>query len=271
MGGEYGGEDEAVGEYEAEEKKEKKVRKSKKDKTRNQDDNEDEDEDDEAKEKKSKKAKKDKKEQKEKKDKKDRKEKKDKKKETETYSGSDEKESDEKEEEDEEDLRYDGRIMSGVVKDLVEFVEKSEKITVDKMYEEVRAQQVTRGFDNKLRMYVVISALFPNGALGAKGINHRSKAIKEFITNGRLSFAEWIWGFEAYLAANPSATKAWAMSLKALYDADLAEEEQILEYYKGQHDSPGFDASKKAAAPFITWLETSEDGSDEDGVDKDSD
>merc|ERR1712039_1029674 len=81
----------------------------------------------------------------------------------------------------------------------------------------------------------------------------------EFITNGRLSFAEWIWGFEAYLAANPSATKAWAMSLKALYDADLVEEEQILEYYKGQHDSPGFDASKKAAAPFVKWLETGED------------
>merc|ERR1712087_844523 len=62
--GEYGGEDEAVGEYEAEEKKEKKVRRSKKDKTRNQDDDDDEDEDEdgEAKEKKSKKEKKDKKE-----------------------------------------------------------------------------------------------------------------------------------------------------------------------------------------------------------------
>merc|ERR1712113_1287706 len=108
------------------------------------------------------------------------------------------------------------------------------------------------------------------GTLSAKGIKHRSKAIKEFITNGRSFFAEWIWGFEAYLVANPSATKAWAMSLKALYDADLVEEEQILEYFKGQHDSPGFDASKKAAAPFVKWLETSEEGSDEDG-DEDSD
>merc|ERR1712213_65429 len=98
--------------------------------------------------------KKEKKEKKDKKDQKDQKEKKDRKKETDTYAASDEKESDEKEDE-EEDLRYDGRIMSGVVKDLVEFVEKSSTLTVDKMYEEVRAQQVTRGFDNKLRMYVV--------------------------------------------------------------------------------------------------------------------
>merc|ERR1712113_1372349 len=245
-------------ENEITETKAKSERKLKKETTGDQDEDEDQYEDGEAKEKK------------EKKDQKDQKEKRDRKKQTDTYSASDEKESDEKEDE-EEDLRYDGRIMSEVVKDLVEFVENSSTLTVDTMYEEVRAQQVTRGFDNKLRMYVVISAFFPSGTLSANGIKLRSKFIQEFITNGRLPFAEWIWGFEAYLSANPSATKAWAMSLKALYDADVAEEEQILEYYEGQHNSPGFDASKKAAAPFITWLETSEDGSDEGGGDEDSD
>jgi len=254
--------DEDGGEDEVQKKEEKEERKSKKETTRDQDADEDEGESGEAKDKTSKK---------EKRDKKDQKEKKDKKKEAEPYSGSDEKESNEKDEdEEEEDLRYGGRIMSGVVRDFADLVEKNEKITADKMYEEVRAQQVTRGFDNKLRMYVVISALFPRGTLSAKGVKHRSKFIQEFITNGRLPFAEWIWGFEAYLAANPNATKAWAMILKTLYDADLAEEEQILEYYKGQHDSPGFDASKKAAAPFVKWLETSEDDSDEDGGDEDS-
>jgi len=260
--------DEDGGEDEAKDKK-KKERKSKKEKARDQDGDEDSYEDGEAKDKKTKKETKDKKEQNDKKlkkDKKDHHQKKDKKKEAETYSGSDEKESDEKEEDgEEEDLRYDGRIMSGVVKEFVEFVKKNEKITVDQMYEEVRAQQVTRGFDNKSRMYVVLSALFPNGTLSATGVKHRSRFIKEFITNGRLPFAEWIWGLEAYLAANPRATKVWAMTLKTLYDEDLVEEEQILEYYRGQHDSPGFDASKKAAAPFIKWLETPEDGSDEDG------
>merc|ERR1719343_453649 len=206
-----------------------------------------------------------------KKEQKDQKEKKGKKTLGATASGSDRKESDEKEDEqeDEEDLRYDGRLMSGVVRECVELVEKSDNITVDKMYEEVRAQQVTRGFDNQLRMYVVVSALFPDGTLSAKGVKHRAKFIKAFITNGGLPFAAWIWGFEAYLAANPRATKAWAMTLKTLYDAELAEEEAILEYFKGQHDGPGFDASKKAAAPFIQWLEASEEGSDDDTVDED--
>merc|ERR1712176_1648790 len=215
---------------------------------------------------------KEKKDKKDKKDKKEKKEKKEKKKEKEADSGSEEKDSDDGEDEaEEEDLRYNGEVMSGVVNDFVEFVKKNEKITVDKMYEEVRAQQVTQCFDNKLRMYVVVAAFFPDGTLSAKGVANRCKFIEEFITNGRLPFAEWIWGFEAYLAANPGALKAWPMSLKALYDADLAEEDQILEYYKGQHDSPGFDASKKAVAPFIKWLETSEDSSDEDDSDEDSD
>merc|ERR1712012_954889 len=83
-----------------------------------------------AKDKTIKKDKKDKKEhndKKLKKGKKDHQENKDEKKEAGTYSGSDEKESEEKEEYmEEEDLRHDGRIMSGVVKEFVELVEKNE-------------------------------------------------------------------------------------------------------------------------------------------------
>merc|ERR1712241_814512 len=111
-------------------------------------------------------------------------------------------------------------------------------------------------------MFVVVSALFPNASLDSNGVQKCSKFIKEFIKNGNQRFAEWVWGFEAYLAANPTATKKWAMALKELYDADLAEEEHILEHYKKDHDNPGFDLSKKAVQPFIKWLETTDDADD---------
>merc|ERR1712127_394586 len=118
-------------------------------------------------------------------------------------------------------------------------------------------------------MYVVVSGLFPDGVMDAKQVETQTKIIKGFIVNGKMSFADWIWGFEAYLAANPIAIKSWAMAMKALYDADLAEEEHILEYYKKDHSNPGFEASRKAVAPFLKWLEnTSDDDSDEDDSDE---
>jgi len=226
-----------------------------------------EDDDDEVKEHKSKKEKKDKKDKKEKKEKKDKKEKNEKKKAaSDSEDGASEKSSDE-----EEDLKYDDEVMRSLVADMCVFVQKEkDKLTVAKFFEEVRTLQVTKNFDHKLRMFVVVSALFPDGTLSADGVKGRTKYIKEFIKNAKMSFADWIWGFETYLAANPTATKTWAMTLKALYDEDLAEEDQILSYYKKDHDTPGFEASKKAVGPFLKWLETTDD-SDDDDSDSDSD
>merc|ERR1712098_251825 len=119
-----------------------------------------------------------------------------------------------------------------------------------------RALQVTKVFDHKLRMFIVVSALFPEASLKADRIASKTKHFKEFIQNAKMPFAAWIWGFEAYLAANPTAAKAWPMALKALFDEDLAEEDHILEYYKEDHDNPGFEISKKVVAPFLQWLET---------------
>merc|ERR1719188_2856887 len=108
--------------------------------------------------------------------------------------------------------------------------------------------------------------------MDAKGATQKKAFIKRFISNGNMSFKDWIWGFEAYLDQNSGALKAWPMTLKALYDEDLAEEEHILQYYKADdQDSPGFEAAKKSCAPFIKWLETTDDSDDDDDDDEDSD
>jgi len=264
----YQSEEEEKEKKEKKEKKDKKDKKEKKEKKSKKEKKEKlEDDDDEVKEHKSKKEKKDKKDKKEKKEKKDKKEKNEKKKAaSDSEDGASEKSSDE-----EEDLKYDDEVMRSLVADMCVFVQKEkDKLTVAKFFEEVRTLQVTKNFDHKLRMFVVVSALFPDGTLSADGVKGRTKYIKEFIKNAKMSFADWIWGFETYLAANPTATKTWAMTLKALYDEDLAEEDQILSYYKKDHDTPGFEASKKAVGPFLKWLETTDD-SDDDDSDSDSD
>nr|GLL26365.1 hypothetical protein DM860_014316 [Ipomoea trifida] len=64
--------------------------------------------------------------------------------------------------------------------------------------------------------------------------------------------------------SNPAAVKEVALVLKALYDADILEEEYIVKWYneglKGNKDSPVW----KNAKPFIEWLQSAESESDEE-------
>merc|ERR1712150_44576 len=201
----------------------------------------------------------------EKKDKKDKKEEQEKSKAREVDSEEDEKDPEKDSGAEGEDLAYDGEVIIGIVRDLTEIVKSNPKITEDKLFEEVRVFQVTFALDPRMRMYLVVSALFPDASLKADGISPKEKYLKKFIQNAKMPFVDWIWGFEAYLAANPAAIRAWPMALKALYDEDIAEEEHILEYYKQDHDNPGFEISKKVVAPFLQWLQTPNDSdSDED-------
>jgi len=139
----------------------------------------------------------------------------------------------------EDDQSYSSKLVTQTVVDLVGFVQ-SQEVTVESMYEEVHHHQTTKDMDNRLRMFVVVSALFPEGSLDAAGIVARKEYIKAFTDMGRMSFIDWIWSFEAYLALHPEALKKFPLTLKALYDEDLAEEEAILEYYRCDRSSPIF-------------------------------
>jgi len=168
-------------------------------------------------------------------------------------------------------LKYDDDEITSTVKALTEFVkEEGKKLTAESLFTEVKVHQATKDFDNQVRMFIVVSALFPNGSLNDKGVVARKKFIKAFIDNGKLSFATWIFGFQAYLATYPSASKTFPMTLKALYDEDLAEEESILEYYNKSQSSPDFENTRKVVQPFLKWLETAND-SDDDSEDEDED
>merc|ERR1712176_817869 len=171
-----------------------------------------------------------------------------------------------------DELKYGDEDVKVIVDDIAALVKsKGAGLNPEDLFEEVRAQQVTKVFGNSLRMFIVTSALFPDASLDAKGVEKRKKYFQKFISNGSMSFAAWIWGVEAYLDANPGACKAYPMTPKAFYDEDLAQEADILKYYNGSQDSPGFEAAKKACKPFIQWLETTSDSDDSDDDDEDSD
>jgi len=264
--------------------KEKKVKHSKKDS-----DDEDDDSDEEVKEKKSKKEKKDKKEKKEKKEKKDKKEKKEKKdkkeKEKKQKHSSDSEEEDESGSDDdkpkqkakgrkEEGPEWDDDDVLSTITNLRAFLEtKGASVKPDLLLREVRIFQVANDFDDKIRLYIVLEALF-GANMDAKSAADSKKFIALFIQNGKMSGMDVLWSFDTYLAAHPSASKGFAMILKVIYDEDWADEETILRYYNEDEgeDQPGFEQAQEAAAPFLKWLSEAEaDDSEEDDDEADDD
>jgi hypothetical protein len=169
----------------------------------------------------------------------------------------------------------DPEELKSVVSSLTDFMRnKGEDCSVDDFVSEVRVLQATKAFDNKVRMYVALATLFPDGSMDAKSVAEKTKFIEKLISfGGGMPLSQWICGFENYLSEFPVAVKGYAMVLKALYDADVAEEEPLIDHYKGAGgDSRGFGDAQKAAEPFITWLQTADAASsDEDEEDDDDD
>merc|ERR1711907_339830 len=112
--------------------------------------------------------------------------------------------------------------IKSTIKSLADFVEsKGGKPPVAAFFEEVRALQVTKVFDHRIRLYAVLEALF-GASMDAKGISDKSKIIDKFITNGSLDGSDVLWAFNTYVEANKDwdATRRFPPIVKALYDEE---------------------------------------------------
>jgi len=248
-------------------KKEKKHKKDKKEKKKK--DKGEEDSDDEGK--------KEKKEKKHKKEKKEKKEKKDK--DSDKGDASDESGSEASGDKagkrgTDENLAWDDDETNEIVGNMRSYVEsKDGKPSVADFFEEIRMQQLAKVFDHKLRLYIALGALFGDKMSGA-GVTKSKKLVEKFIANASMPVEDTLWAFHLYIHINKECVKGFPMVLKALYDADMVKDKELLKYYEdGDSDEgPGFEVAKKAAAPFLRWLETPEsDSGSGSGSEEDSD
>merc|ERR1711959_629180 len=175
-------------------------------------------------------------------------------------------------------VHEDADLLQELIQKLVTFKEEKKtsnsssampnsSLDLDLFFEEVRLQQIANGFSHEVRLYLVLEVLFRNGSLTAKGVEENLGLLKRFITSGHMGFQDLIWAFDLYVGRNAAtgAAKRFPMVVKALYDADLADEEEILAHYKAEKQQvPEFEVTaRKAVAPLLNWLETAED-EDED-------
>jgi len=153
---------------------------------------------------------------------------------------------------------------------MTEFVAgKGGKAKPDDFFEELRMQQLAKLFDHKMRFYIALESLMPNGSMDAKAAVDNKESLNKVLAATKIPASDVLFGFDAYLAHNEKAVRSFPMVMKVIYDEEWASEEELFAYYRDEEGSgePGFDAAKKAGAPFLKWLETAaaSDDDDDDG------
>ena len=236
-----------------------------------------------AKDKKDKKDKGDKKDKKSKKDKdgdddkkkKEKKEKKDKKKKkaSEEGNGATPEKVDESEEEDDENPEEAGPLGSAI-RGIREFVAGGKP--VGETVSELRAVQTFCALPRNERGFILCAAAFEDGSTLLKQLPERAPLLKAFAKDAQPY--SLIYGLEKFcLLAKPPLTAKFALVLKALYDDDVVEEEDILKWHDAGvdgvdpdvHKPPAVDAQASAAflaasEPFVTWLREAESDTEEE-------
>jgi len=236
-----------------------------------------------AKDKKDKKDKGDKKDKKSKKDKgedddkkkKEKKEKKDKKKKkaSEEGNGATPEKAEESEEDEEENPEEAGPLGSAI-RGIREFVAGGKP--VGETVSELRAVQTFCALPRNERGFILCAAAFEDGSTLLKQLPERAPLLKAFAKDAQPY--SLIYGLEKFcLIQKPPLTAKFALVLKALYDDDVVEEEDILKWHDAGvdgvdpdvHKPPAVDAQASAAflaaaEPFVTWLREAESDTEEE-------
>jgi len=142
----------------------------------------------------------------------------------------------------------------------------------DEMIRLVKENFLDDSARNNLLYEAVFSDCLADFSKLVERINTAKVAFQRFITPTAASQRELLATIDSYSTKQPSTTKSAVMKLapsilKALYDEEIVEEENILIWYGALVNKPTQFA--KAAAPFCKWLEEAEE-EDEDGEDEES-
>lgn len=125
--------------------------------------------------------------------------------------------------------------------------------------------EAVEGLDARMKIFVD-AVLGPCSKSLAEYTVKKCKYFKAVAKEDETKQVALLGGFEAFLSANKKEyAKETPLVLKALYDADAAEEEAVIKWYNGGEG--GDPKIRELAKPFINWLETAEESSEEESSD----
>lgn len=161
-----------------------------------------------------------------------------------------------------ESLTIDCPEIAEVCTRLRNMVCTSASVTPDSFFVELRMLQVSQDFDAKCRMYVVFNALFKDG-LTPEALEQKMPFVAK-CCDSSVRASDIISALENFCFENEStAMTGYPYLLQRMYNAELLEAEDILDYYGNDKGDAVFEKCKTFAEPFLQWLAEA-DSSDEE-------
>lgn len=124
--------------------------------------------------------------------------------------------------------------------------------------------EAVEGLDARMKIFVD-AVLGPCSKSLAEYTVKKCKYFKAVAKEDETKQVALLGGFESFLSVKKEYAKETPLVLKALYDADAAEEEAVIKWYNG--GVGGDPKIRDLAKPFINWLETAEESSEEESSD----
>ncbi|KAL8451806.1 hypothetical protein Emag_002601 [Eimeria magna] len=141
-------------------------------------------------------------------------------------------------------------------------VSSSSGVTPEAFFVELRMLQVSQDFDAKCRMYVVFNALFKDG-LTPESLEQKMPFVAK-CCDSSVRAGDLISAFENFCFENEATSMAgYPYLLQRMYNAELLEAEDILDYYNKDTQDAVSIKCKGYAEPFLKWLAEA-DSSDEE-------
>ncbi|KAL8439527.1 hypothetical protein Efla_007559 [Eimeria flavescens] len=136
-------------------------------------------------------------------------------------------------------------------------------VTPDSFFVELRMLQVSQDFDAKCRMYVVFNALFKDGVT-PEGLEQKMPFVAK-CCDSSVRPQDLLSAFENFCFENEATSlTGYPYLLQRMYNAELLEAEDILEYYGREAGQDAvYEKCKTYAEPFLKWLAEA-DSSDEE-------
>lgn len=159
-------------------------------------------------------------------------------------------------------LTIDCAEIADVCTRLRNMVTSSQAVTPDAFFMELRMLQVSQDFDAKCRMYVVFNALFKDG-LTPEALEQKMAFVSKCCDSSVRS-TDIMSALENFCFENENTSMAgYPYLLQRMYNAELLEAEDILNYYATEKGDAVFEKCKTFAEPFLKWLAEA-DSSDEE-------
>ncbi|XP_026192593.1 eukaryotic translation initiation factor 5 [Cyclospora cayetanensis] len=141
-------------------------------------------------------------------------------------------------------------------------VASSASVTPDAFFVELRMLQVSQDFDAKCRMYVVFNALFKDG-LTPEALEQKMPFVAK-CCDSSVRASDLISALENFcFESEQTSMTGYPYLLQRMYNAELLEPEDILEYYAAEKPDAIFEKCKTYAEPFLKWLAEADSSEEE--------